>query len=691
MADKHLENPLDYLYEELSPGDMEEARRHLARCPECRAVLRGIKEGVKAYRSADRPVPPPGLAARATAGAVRRARPTPSPDLPALAPPDLSKERFEREFTLLKEEVMNEPGRMPRTRLLHPALVAAASVLFVCALLVHEAPRLIRNHETRTSQYEPQPASQRRRSATAPDAAPAPLPDAPTPGRQPSLPPDAAPVLSEAEATSESMNLPPPTPARNAAALAPGAQPDAEESAAAPRTPARPGGDSASPESRPAANGARPAKAEPAKADAAPPPPSAPVEREPALGGRSQITRLPLAEKSAAAVPPPPSAPARPGKEKAESVPRGKTAAAPRRTPPPILDPPAPAAEPPPAEAAPFLMPGSAPELAVGGPETGLAETGPGGRNAPRGKSDAEQARPAASAAYDAGFLAPAAAPASAETAVVESGVPPAAPRVPPSPSPPSLRPPAAPATTPGDEAAGPAIDSYYDWSNPPEIVPRPTPIDPQERIRSLLSLGGMQIAHGELDDARKTVELLRKYDAKAAEEMATLIREAEKARSAPVAETAEPAGEALSAPLPAAPAPTVPVPVLEMVEPPEDPPLTVLQLPAHLAPPGCEAPAAGEPPEKAEAPPAAPDPLPPLSPAPPDEPRPAASPPRPTEWKSVAPPPPAPPPPPASKTGSSLWYGTVGREVRPLGGRPERRSKNARRLFSTDHNRKGK
>ena len=46
MPERHPSDLLDYLYEELSPERMAEARAHIASCPECLEELKRILEGV---------------------------------------------------------------------------------------------------------------------------------------------------------------------------------------------------------------------------------------------------------------------------------------------------------------------------------------------------------------------------------------------------------------------------------------------------------------------------------------------------------------------------------------------------------------------------------------------------------------------------------------------------------------------
>lgn len=195
MAGNHLREPLDYLYEELPPAKMTEVRQHLSQCPECRAQMRAIRETVKLYRKAEHPIPPVGLSAATIRNALKIARSqerartvfdepvaekqpdetiakadvsslTPScPSLPTAvfmsvpaAPlPDTRQQIHRRveysdaEFSRLKEEVLGElRGNSGwRTWLFHPAWTVAASVIFLCALLVHFSPRMYRQETER--------------------------------------------------------------------------------------------------------------------------------------------------------------------------------------------------------------------------------------------------------------------------------------------------------------------------------------------------------------------------------------------------------------------------------------------------------------------------------------------------------------------------------------------------------------
>lgn len=149
MTSEHLNDPLDYLYEELPPEKMAEVRTHLAACPECREEVRVIRETVKTYRQAERPVAPAGLAARAAARALEEARldaddSPPSIGDEAVEPAeatDATARSVEIEFDRLKKEILADAPRGWRIRLFHPFWTVAASVIFVCAILIHVSPR----------------------------------------------------------------------------------------------------------------------------------------------------------------------------------------------------------------------------------------------------------------------------------------------------------------------------------------------------------------------------------------------------------------------------------------------------------------------------------------------------------------------------------------------------------------------
>ncbi len=246
----HIADPLDYLYEELPPERMAEARRHLAECPECRAAMRGVRETVKLYRQAPRPAPPEGLAARAARAAIeagdnpaRRRMPaaaraeapdgiggeTPSAPPPAAAskPPEGREETLEKDFERLKDEVRGEMrAGWWRRWFFHPAWTVAAMALLLGSLAIHFSPRGRDGGEARPgAPLEGAAKSIRNREripAVAP-AAPAKRTAAPAGGKT------ASPALAEARArdlplpdAAPTPLHPPAEPARVAAAPAPG-------------------------------------------------------------------------------------------------------------------------------------------------------------------------------------------------------------------------------------------------------------------------------------------------------------------------------------------------------------------------------------------------------------------------------------------------------------------------------------
>ncbi len=115
MHDAHLTDPLEYLYEELPPERMAEARRHLAECPDCRREIREIRETVKQYRQTPRPVPPEGLAERTARAAIGEADkgavgllrgrfPAPARAVPPPETAEQRQEKLEEDFKRLKDD-----------------------------------------------------------------------------------------------------------------------------------------------------------------------------------------------------------------------------------------------------------------------------------------------------------------------------------------------------------------------------------------------------------------------------------------------------------------------------------------------------------------------------------------------------------------------------------------------------------
>lgn len=156
MAEKHPDL-LDYLYEELPPREMTEARTHIANCPHCLEELKNLREPVKHYRDIARPAVPMGLAERTEAKALGAVPPVealtefehaslaeaakplvaaapasvPTPAQPASQKPE-SAESVQREIEELKAK---------RSWFFHPAWTVAASVFFIFAIVIHFSPR----------------------------------------------------------------------------------------------------------------------------------------------------------------------------------------------------------------------------------------------------------------------------------------------------------------------------------------------------------------------------------------------------------------------------------------------------------------------------------------------------------------------------------------------------------------------
>lgn len=84
------------------------------------------------------------------------------------------------------------------------------------------------------------------------------------------------------------------------------------------------------------------------------------------------------------------------------------------------------------------------------------------------------------------------------------------------------------------EESRPPVVISGVVLDEPPQLIERPTPVDTSRQLVDLAFLLGLQIGHGEIDDALVTLELLRKLDpAMAAEAFAALKeREAELAEA---------------------------------------------------------------------------------------------------------------------------------------------------------------
>lgn len=604
MADKHLHDPLDYLYEELSPGDMAEARRHLSACPQCRAETRAVRETVKAYREAERPAPPPGLAARAAAAALEQARvkrtaPVESAPRPAAAPtPEAETRSMEEEFARLKEEVLRDIPRGWRTWLFHPAWTIAAGVMVLFALAIHESPRM-RQAETR---YVPIAASRddavsrRMRERER-------LPEV----RHPELPETAA--LQEAAMLAEE----PAPPAASAPVLAVQSASIPQPEAAAPAPESDAFLADASDTSDAGEEGKEQSALYAMRTQTSTPDPTI-AKPEVALSGTADAIPETGVGDSARGL-------------------RGREAAPPldgEPEPPPLL-----------ASAATdrrlrkdtvnSLRPlAPAPKRQLEPAPPAEAETAPAGATiltevpdewksendrsvADMAVADAPPAPPAASVAesvFETARLHDEKSALTRANAKPDSHASPSPPPHPvsvPSPiaaangvalpvpvvnaeilsDPPSAG--DAPSTA-AEQAVQPiVVMDVFDIDNLPKLVERPTPVNVPERIQSLTVLIGMQISHGEFADARKSLALLEKYDTNAAKTMREMLEALEKTAgdaaasppivSEPVPEESLPSestppGEAGAAtPLPYAK-------YLEPVEPPEDPPMSPVRVP---------------------------------------------------------------------------------------------------------------
>lgn len=525
---EHLRDPLDYLYEELPPEGMAEVRKHLAACAACRTDMRAVREAVKIYRQVEKPAAPAGLAARATLAALEAAKrggASQSPATPATVstapagPPPLD---IDKEFAKLKEEVLQEVPRGWRTWLFHPAWTVAASVIFVCAVLIHFSPRM-RQMETR---YMPAaPMSREATSRQIRDRERLPTSQPRAEADAPSLSEPAPPVLEEAAALSEELELPAPVPMSSVAA-----------------SPA------------PAAGGF----AEIPGAGISVRPPPSPIDRKTA---------------SATAVERPRQSTGRVDDVPALSVRKvDPVFAEPVR--PPVLD----------------------------APEEGYASADYAESAGARGILAREQAEHAPSPAS----------PASSVSGIFEldAGETPGGAYS--FPSEPSVPTPAGvleslseKTKSLADDGAGQVV--ILDMLDPeavPQIVERPPAYDPAESIRTLTTLAGMQMASGEFAEARETIGLLEKYDAEAARNLTRILQDMERRASEkeeaaqtnapPPVSGAPEAGEQIrktpdsGIPEPeVAPMGSVPSsgPVysqyLEVFDPPEDPPMSLVRVPA--------------------------------------------------------------------------------------------------------------
>ncbi|MCC8179301.1 MAG: hypothetical protein LIP23_00080, partial [Planctomycetes bacterium] len=249
----HITDPLAYLYEEMTPDQMEQARQHLAVCPECKKQTAAILETVKTYRRAPRPAVPAGLADRAASAALRQAS-RPEPVEAGKEPAAAQQEAVVLEMPGKPDqdelEYINQsmPARLGwREWFFHPAWTVAAGVIFVCAILIHLSPR--QNHwftqspveyypiETRTvstsmaepparrlSDRLPAPLERHQSQAVAPEPQPPAVAVAeaygiPSVSASPVSPPVEATVQASAIVASPPAAIPEPVPASSAPAL----------------------------------------------------------------------------------------------------------------------------------------------------------------------------------------------------------------------------------------------------------------------------------------------------------------------------------------------------------------------------------------------------------------------------------------------------------------------------------------
>ncbi|MDR1611208.1 MAG: hypothetical protein LBT97_00325 [Planctomycetota bacterium] len=181
MTDKsHLSDPLGYLYEEIPPEAMARARKHLAECPDCLKDVKAVREAVKAYRSFPRAKAPEGLRDRLMRRVMESGRPADATvELAAVArgreaqPPLLPAAIYREEL----EQIESMRRFRWRTWFFHPAWTVAASVVFICAILIHLSPRrsLWFDESAQTGSPAPRISAKRRTTATGDAIAPAEL------------------------------------------------------------------------------------------------------------------------------------------------------------------------------------------------------------------------------------------------------------------------------------------------------------------------------------------------------------------------------------------------------------------------------------------------------------------------------------------------------------------------------------
>ncbi|MCL2001161.1 MAG: zf-HC2 domain-containing protein, partial [Planctomycetes bacterium] len=132
MVTKHLDDCLDYLYGELPPERLAEAKRHLAECPAYRAEVKNIWKTITLYRDAPKPAPPPELTKRTASLVMVRTEAANSSHIDDDSRAGLIKPR---------KKLLGEIPPNRRNWFYHPAWTVAASVIFICSLLIHFSSR----------------------------------------------------------------------------------------------------------------------------------------------------------------------------------------------------------------------------------------------------------------------------------------------------------------------------------------------------------------------------------------------------------------------------------------------------------------------------------------------------------------------------------------------------------------------
>ncbi len=520
---------------------------------------------------------------------------------------NISQEEMEAEFARFKAEVMREIPRGWRSWLYHPAWTVAASVIFLCSLLMHLSPRLQPRLETHYLAVAPVRESQAARQLRDRERLPPPVPAA-IPEAIPLPPPGPQTALLEAEALNEPPQLALP-PSESAVAALPSAAPPAAAKPPRPdpdplETPSVTVAAKAPLADPPATEAGAAVSPAVTSADASPSVPVPSPEIAAGLAGR-------LASAQGAGLPGPASAASAtlsvnhgPEQKDAEQIGSLDTELA-------LADDRSPQAEdrddraagPPenvlpvtplgglPAGTDNFAMVQSADDAAVYPPERlALRPTPAASDRLPKemplvrippleakkpataevGKISVADPTPDLAARFpdiaaptgfpDQDLAAPIRPPPSKERLgrrsraqpvfpvdpaeqplTGTSGMPPASgptaatPEAPPSrlETPPGKlpgapQPNADPAPVTPSQTPGVIIMNLNQPEEPPQIVPRPTPLNVQQSVNSLIGLIGMQIANREWNDAWKTVGMLSYYDEQSAKQMLAMLKEAQ-------------------------------------------------------------------------------------------------------------------------------------------------------------------